>query len=260
MILKPQATRPSIQHHSLSLEEASSDSEFVALFRQQHSQAISKSINEDTSTPMWKVCLFNPPSGSKEGLRMSLSLNHSIYDAFAVRALMQDLDSILSESPRPSSSPPIADILQEIGISNSKEHREFWIEHLEGLKPILEARPPKTPTSNESTRLSRQFSIPFADIRSFCSEAGVTTQSFFNAAFALAGREMFGWDESGSALFGVSDQCSPIAFPKHLLTDLSSILLFAGCKKWSRSSSRRNQQCSLSASLSRSNSSGPLSS
>lgn len=256
VILKSSAIQLPIQVQTISEQDVKEDSDFVTLFSQKYSQTTSSSINEDLTTPMWKVCIFNLANSSEECLRMSLSLNHSIYDAFAVRALMLDLDSILSQSDRTNSSLTLGKVLQEIGDTQSSHHRKFWTEHLKDVKPALEGRISRTPKSKESTRTVKQFSISFADVRSFCSEVGITTQSFFNAAFALAGRDLFHWD-SGFALFGVSKKQSLyLRFIRELVADRVPLLIIfyslAGCPKWTRSRFGRDRSCCLSLGVSRS--------
>ncbi|MCO5562350.1 hypothetical protein L7F22_015976 [Adiantum nelumboides] len=113
VILKSSAIQLPIQVQTISEQDVKEDSDFVTLFSQKYSQTTSSSINEDLTTPMWKVCIFNLANSSEESLRMSLSLNHSIYDAFAVRALMLDLDSILSQSDRTNSSLTLGKVLQK---------------------------------------------------------------------------------------------------------------------------------------------------
>lgn len=176
---------------------AATDAEaFKAAFQRDIAAEVVGRINEDVTTPMWEIILFEDAASDRVRY-MSVSLSHVIYDAFATAALMRQLDSLVGHASLPV-RPDLQSVLREIGKISAAEHRQFWNTF---LAPAL-GNPGhlKQLTSSRATRQSHLMDVPLSDVRLRASQVGVTTEAFFNAVFALSGSRAHLWERF--AIFG----------------------------------------------------------
>ncbi|CAO1635232.1 unnamed protein product [Sympodiomycopsis kandeliae] len=171
---------------------------FPTYFHEHAAESIASRINEDVTTPMWEVGLFSHVQ-DENVMYLSLSLSHVVYDAFATSALMRHLDAALAGHST-TTSPTLQSVLQAIGKVGAEDHRQFWKTLITPALPSLRKRPAKHLSGTHATRQKRLLDLPLSDVRSQCSKVGITTEAFFDAVLALAGRQILSWD--GYAVFG----------------------------------------------------------
>ncbi|PWN41063.1 hypothetical protein IE81DRAFT_304267 [Ceraceosorus guamensis] len=184
----------------LAHRQIESATSFSEIFRSMLAAGVARDINEDIATPSWSVHIFCDAKAPEAARYFSLSLNHALYDAFAVQALMKDVDNLLSQAPALCATPlAMEQILAQIGDSSSDVHRSFWIGELQHTTQ-LQSTAKRPRRGAKSTRTQRVLDIPLSDVQSTCARLGVTLQALLYGAFAFAAKSFCDW--SDEAVFG----------------------------------------------------------
>ena len=165
-------------------------------FEAEEGARIAEEINDDISTPLFRLNLYQ----SFHSSHLSVSIHHALYDGLAFPLLMREVDAIYKGQ---SQQDPVTlgQIINHINpISRGDRAKEFWVSEFRGID--LRDRSLHQRNEREVVRYTKVLDISLQDLRSRCSVIHVTLEALLTAAIADLGRRFFGW--SNDAIFGVS--------------------------------------------------------
>uniref|UniRef100_A0A0W0FS42 Carrier domain-containing protein n=1 Tax=Moniliophthora roreri TaxID=221103 RepID=A0A0W0FS42_MONRR len=195
VILKPSATElPFHTHENFSFDT------FNEWFLESEAPSISNRINEDLTTPLWAVNVYLTPDSKGY---MVFSINHALYDGNAMPLIIREFRSVYLDRLTPDPV-PLSDILALIPPSDDEKTKEFYLHHFSSLD--LRRRVLRRPTSDSEPRWVQKVfdGVSLEDLQTRCrKDWKVTVQAFWSVAFAIAGKEMFGWGGHNEAVFGM---------------------------------------------------------
>lgn len=167
---------------------------FSEWFAEQEVPKISVDINEDITSPMFRLNLYR----SKDSVHLAVSIHHALYDGIAFPLLMREVDSVYTKSDLHTPIPLFA-VVQQINPSQRVERsKEFWVSQFQDMD--LASRRLRRPLGR-TTRCAKTLDIPLQDLRARCGTMHTTMEALLASTFAFKGQELFGW--SRDAIFGV---------------------------------------------------------
>lgn len=177
------------------LHELEQDTEFSEWFAAEEIPRIAIEINEDISSPMFRLNLYH----STDSTYLAISIHHSLYDGIAFPLLMREVDAVYSNEDL---STPISlyVVVQQLNSCQRPERsKEFWVSQFEDANLVSRGlhRP-----SGKTTRSTKTLDISLQDLRARCGTMHTTLEALFASTFAHKGQALFGW--SRDAVFGVS--------------------------------------------------------
>ncbi|KAL0578432.1 Non-ribosomal peptide synthetase [Marasmius crinis-equi] len=182
------------------------DEGFDGWFLRSEALNVSTRINEDLTTPLWAVNIYEDDS-SDQSSYMVFSINHALYDGNAMPLLIKEFRAIYS-SPTPApllpDPVPLSSVLSAIPPANDPHTKQFFLDHFATIKH-RDATPIAREVDSEKEAVWMTYpldGISLGDLKDKCNrDWHVTLQAFWAVAFAIAGREFFGWNLD--AIFGV---------------------------------------------------------
>ncbi|KAK7033521.1 Non-ribosomal peptide synthetase [Paramarasmius palmivorus] len=195
VVLKPDAVElPFHEHRDIIFDT------FNDWFLQHEARLVSKRINEDLTTPLWAVNVYN--SSSSETY-MVFSINHALYDGNAMPLIIREFRSVYLSQPLPEPV-PLSDVLALIPPPDDDSTKEFYLRHFSSLDLLGRIVRRPTPES-EPKWIQKTFDgVSLEDLQSRCrKDWKVTVQAFWSVAFALAGQKIFNWGGHDEAVFGM---------------------------------------------------------
>lgn len=179
-----------------SSHDIEEDRNIAERFEVEEGANIAEEINDDITTPLFRLNLYRSPNSSY----LSISIHHALYDGLAFPLLMREVDAIYKAQNLPDVV-PLAQVVHHINpISRGDRAKEFWVSEFEGVD--LHARPLHQRNEREIVRYAKVLDTSLQDLRSRCSAIHVTLEALFTAAITFLGRRFLGW--SNDAIFGVS--------------------------------------------------------
>jgi amino acid adenylation domain-containing protein len=126
---------------------------------------------------------------SKTDFRILIHIHHALYDAWSLELLLDDLDTILNGGSLAERS-PFTTIVQgyQSGtlVTNDWTSTQYWKDHLDFLVPTPLPNFHTTRTSSSRLKVEQySSSIPTADIEAMVRKLGCSSQSIFQAAYAI---------------------------------------------------------------------------
>jgi ferricrocin synthase len=190
IVLRPEATRAPTNQQALP------GGPFDEWFWQEESSRISKDINSDFTTPLYRVNFYERETEKF----MVISINHTLYDGNAMPLIINEFEAMYHQVT-PSEEPVrLSDVLDTIPRPSQDELESFWKSRFEGVDlrtlPIRKPQP-----GSQATQRSEVLDVSLGDIQDITSRIHVNLQSLLSVAFACAGRDLFGWVDD--AIFGV---------------------------------------------------------
>lgn len=131
--------------------------------------------------PWQAVCM-----DGEDGLVVHLAIHHALYDAQALRRLLDDLArawSGISLSASPQTEEVVLDILEQVQ-SQASNHEGFWKEQAENM--VVNKFPVLTPLREETRAIlveSATSNLPFLDIEKSIRASGFTMQAAIQATW-----------------------------------------------------------------------------
>ncbi|KAJ8078433.1 Non-ribosomal peptide synthetase [Marasmius tenuissimus] len=181
---------------------------FEKWFLNEGALGVSTRINEDLTTPLWAVTVYEDTSSEVPRLYTVFSINHALYDGNAMPLLVDEFRStyLSSDSTPPLSEPvPLSAVLSLIPPADDLETKQFYLDRFASIQgQDRTTLVPKADGEKDVVWMTYPLEkISLGDVKDKCNkEWHVTLQAFWTVAFAVAGREFFGWN-SKEAIFGV---------------------------------------------------------
>ncbi|KAK6586729.1 hypothetical protein PZA11_000019 [Diplocarpon coronariae] len=146
--------------------------------------------------------------------RLLAHIHHALYDAWSLELLLDDLNTILLGTPR-SVRPPFTDVVESYQdgaiITDYWVSRDYWKDHLAllDIAPVPNFHTGKPPPASLAVE-RLQTTIATSDAESAARRLSVSSQSFFQAAYAIVLASYLG---SSDICFGTvfSGRTLPIA-------------------------------------------------
>ena len=165
-------------------------------FEAEEASKIAGEINDDITTPLFRLNLYRAPNSSY----LSVSIHHALYDGLAFPLLMREVDAIYRAQSL-QDVVPLAQVVHHINpTSHGDRPKVFWVSEFEGAD--LRDRPLYQRNELEVVRYAKVLDASLQDLRSRCSAMHITLEALFTSAIAYSGRRFLGW--SSDAIFGVS--------------------------------------------------------
>jgi hypothetical protein len=178
------------------VQEQKSTSDFTDWFATGEIPRITKEINEDITSPLFRLNLYR----SAHSVYLAVSIHHVLYDGVAFPLLMREVDAIYNEADL-DTPVPLSKVVYDIRSNEDTEKcRDFWASQFEGMN--LGARRLREPDAARTDRRSKTLDVALSDIRDRCARLHTTLEALLACTFAHEGQGLFGW--SGNAVFGVS--------------------------------------------------------
>lgn len=219
-VLGPETLQVVLSPHASSLPWTShhiEDQDSYEWFESRDGTRIAKEINNDVTTPLFRLNLYQSPRSSY----LAVSIHHAIYDGVAFPLLMREVDAAY-RAHRSQDAVPLARIIHHISPASRDDHaKEFWVSEFEGIQ--LHDRQLHQRNEHGVARYAKVLDVSLQDLRSRCSAIHVTLEALFAGAIAYLGRRFLGW--SDDVIFGVSWDLLGL-FP--FLTELRSRLFTPG--------------------------------
>lgn len=191
MVLSPHASPlPWTSHDTVN------DHDISKWFDAEEGSRIAGDINDDITTPLFRLNLYRSPHSSY----LSFSIHHALYDGLALPLLMREVDAVY-KIQNLQDVIPLVQVVHNINpISSGDRAKAFWVSEFEGAD--LHNRPLYQRNERENVRYVKVLDTSLQDLRSRCSAMHVTLEALFTGAIAYLGRRFLGW--SNDAIFGVS--------------------------------------------------------
>jgi len=165
-------------------------------FEAEEGSRIAGEINDDITTPLFRLNLYRSPHYSY----LSVSIHHALFDGLAFPLLMREVDAVYT-TQNLQDVVPLGQVVRHINpVSRGDHAKEFWVSEFEGVS--LHDRPLYQRNEREIVRYAKVLDASLQDLRSRCSAMHVTLEALFASAIAYLGRQLLGW--SKDAIFGVS--------------------------------------------------------
>ena len=191
VVLSPRAS--SLPWTSRDAEEGCNISEW---FEVEEGARIAEEINDDITTPLFRLNLYYSPRSSY----LSVSIHHALYDGLAFPLLMREVDSVY-RAQNLQDFIPLSQVVHHVNpISRSDRAKRFWVSEFEDVD--LRDRPLHQRSEHEVVRYTKVLDASLQDLRSRCSAIHVTLEALFTSTIAYLGRRFLGW--CNDAVFGVS--------------------------------------------------------
>jgi len=172
------------------------DCDIPKWFEVEEGARIAEEINDDITTPLFRLNLYQSPRSSY----LSVSIHHALYDGLAFPLLMREVDAAYRAQSLQEAI-PLSRVVHHISlISRGDRAKEFWVSEFEGVN--LRDRPLHQRNEREVVRRVKVLDTPLQDLRSRCSAIHVTLEALFTGTMAYLGRRFLGW--SNDPVFGVS--------------------------------------------------------
>ncbi|KAF2145151.1 uncharacterized protein K452DRAFT_356457 [Aplosporella prunicola CBS 121167] len=176
------------------LRDAEASTDKIKQWREESKREVLENLQQSA----WRLLLVD----AADGVRVHLSILHSLYDAQSLRIFLDDVSVICTQGKEPQ--PPSLDPILGTILSSSGEdekHQKFWEEKSKDMH--INAFPNMTPlrVKNGKTQVvSKTCSGQQSKLESGCREAGITMQAAGQAAWA---RLLSAYTGEDAATFGV---------------------------------------------------------
>jgi len=165
-------------------------------FEAEEGPRIAGEINDDITTPLFRLNLYRSPHSSY----LAVSIHHALYDGLAFPLLMREVDAVY-RAQRLQNAVPFAQVIHNINaVSRGDRAKAFWVSEFEDAD--VRDRPLNQRNEREVVRYAKVLDASLQDLRSRCSAMHVTLEALFTGAITYLGQRFLGW--SNDAIFGVS--------------------------------------------------------
>ncbi|KAG7086753.1 NRPS protein [Marasmius oreades] len=180
------------------------DEDFEEWFSKEEALSVSTQVNEDLTTPLWAINMYEVDSIGAQSLYMVFSINHALYDGNAMPLLAKEFRAMYLSTSLPEPV-PLSAVLSVIPPPDDSRTKQFFLDHFAALKESRISNSSRD-VVGEAKAIWRTYQlegVSLSDVKEKCSRHWhVTLQAFWTVGFAVAGRELFGWS-SKEAVFGV---------------------------------------------------------